>query len=43
MTQTHPSLHVEMFIIIKSFRVAGREDNLSRNLGKDRQQLLKSR
>lgn len=42
MTQRHPSLHVEMFIIIiKSFLRAVRENNLSGNLGKGGQQFVK--
>lgn len=38
MTQRHPSLHVEMFIIIKSSLRAAGEDNLSGNLGEGGQQ-----
>lgn len=38
MTQRHPSLHVEMFITVKSFLQAVREDSLSGDCGKGGQQ-----
>lgn len=41
MTQRHPSLHVEMFITVKSFLRAVREENPSGNHGKGGQPWFK--